>query len=123
MAYKKFARECTACKGGMNEGYCIESGIEYYCSKVCLNTEISDEEWDKLYADGEGDSYYTDWSEDPNEYLDDEDEPSEQERLNRIALALRKAYELVEEGSEAHGYIAEALAYADGDTASFDEEV
>ena len=47
----------------------------------------------------------------------------EQERLNRIALALRKAYELVEEGSEAHGYIAEALAYADGDLSSFDEEV
>jgi len=122
MAKKKFARECTACKGGMNEGYCIESGIEYYCSKVCLNTEISDEEFAELYADGEGDSYWTDWSEDPNEYLDDEDEPSEQERLNRIALALRKAYKLVEEGSEAHGYIAEALAYADGDTASFDEE-
>lgn len=123
MAKKKFARECTACGKGMNEGYCVESGIEYYCSKVCLNTEISDEEWDKLYADGEGDSYWTDWSEDPNEYLDDEDEMSEQERLNRIAVALREAYKLVEEGSEAQGYIAEALAYADGDTASFDEEV
>ena len=48
---------------------------------------------------------------------------NEQEQLNRIALALRKAYELVEEGSEAHGYIAEALAYADGDLSSFDEEV
>jgi hypothetical protein len=47
---------------------------------------------------------------------------SEQERLNRIAIALRAAYELVEEGSEAHGYIAEALAYADNDLASFDEE-
>ena len=47
---------------------------------------------------------------------------SEQERLNRIATALRKAYKLVEEGSEACGYIAEALAYADNDLASFDEE-
>jgi hypothetical protein len=47
---------------------------------------------------------------------------NEQERLNRIAIALRAAYELVEEGSEAHGYIAEALAYADGDSSSFDEE-
>jgi hypothetical protein len=72
MAYKKYARECTACGKGMNEGYCIEGGIEYYCSKVCLNTEISDEEWDKLYADGEGDSYWTDWSEDPDEYLEEE---------------------------------------------------
>ena len=45
---------------------------------------------------------------------------TEQERLNRIAIALRKAYELTEEGSEAQGYIAEALAHADGDMASFD---
>ena len=48
---------------------------------------------------------------------------NEHERLNRIAVALRRAYELVEEGSEAHGYIAEALAYADGDLSSFDGEV
>ena len=123
MAYKKYARECNACGKGMNEGYCIESGIEYYCSDACLHTEITHEEYMELYADGEGDSYWTDWSEDPDEYLEEEDEPSEQERLNRIALALRKAYELVEEGSEAHGYIAEALAYADGDLSSFDEEV
>lgn len=123
MAKKKFARECTACSAGMNEGYCIEGGIEYYCSDACLYTEMTPAEWDELYNDGEGDSYWTDWSEDPNEYLEDEDEVSEQERLNRIAVALREAYKLVEEGSEAHGYIAEALAYADGDTASFDEEV
>ena len=47
---------------------------------------------------------------------------NEQERLTRITTALRKAYELIEEGSEAHGYIAEALAYADGDVSSFDDE-
>ena len=47
---------------------------------------------------------------------------NEQERLTRIAVALRKAYELVEEDSEMQGYIAEALAYADGDLASFDDE-
>lgn len=122
MAKKKFARECTACGKGMNEGYCIESGIEYYCSDACMYLNMTPAEYLELHADGEGDSYWTDWSEDPDNF-EDEDEPSEQERLNRIALALRKAYELVEEGSEAHGYIAEALAYADGDTASFDEEV
>ena len=122
MAKRQFARECTACKKGMNEGYCIEGGMEYYCSKACLNTEISDEEFAELYADGEGDSYWTDWSEDPDEYFEDEDEPSEAERLERVAVALRKAYALVEEGSEAQGYIAEALAYADGDLSSFDEE-
>lgn len=48
---------------------------------------------------------------------------NEQERLTRIAVALREANKLVEEGSEAHGYIAEALAYADGDIASFAEDM
>lgn len=75
MAKKKFARECTACGKGMNEGYCIESGMEYYCSDACLHTEITPEEWLELYNDGEGDSYWTDWSEDPDNFEDeDEDE-------------------------------------------------
>lgn len=76
MAYKKYARECNACGKGMNEGYCIESGIEYYCSDACLHTEITHEEYMELYADGEGDSYWTDWSEDPDEYMVDEDDPA-----------------------------------------------
>ena len=122
MAKKEFARNCTACSAGMNEGYCIGDGIEYYCSDACLHTEITHEEYMELYDDGEGDSYWTDWSEDPDNF-EDEDEISDSEKLNRIAIALRKAYELVEEGSEAHGYIAEALAYADGDVSSFDGEV
>ena len=122
MAKKEFARNCTACGKGMNEGYCIGDGMEYYCSDACLHTEITHEEYMELYADGEGDSYWTDWSEDPDNF-EDEDEISDSEKLTRIALALRKAYELVEEGSEAHGYIAEALAYADGDVSSFDGEV
>lgn len=74
MAKKKFARKCNACGAGMNEGYCIEGGIEYYCSDACLYTEMTPAEWLELYNDGEGDSYWTDWSEDPDEYLDDEDE-------------------------------------------------
>lgn len=122
MTKKKFARECSECGKGMNEGYIIGDGMEHYCSDACMYLNMTPAEYLELHADGEGDSYWTDWSEDPDNF-EDEDEPSEQERLNRIALALRKAYELVEEGSEAHGYIAEALAYADGDTASFDEEV
>jgi hypothetical protein len=122
MAKKKFARECSECGKGMNEGYIIGDGIEHYCSDACLYLNMTPAEYLELHADGEGDSYYTDWSEDPDNF-EDEDEPSEQERLNLIAVALREAYKLVEEGSEAHGYIAEALAYADGDTASFDEEV
>lgn len=80
MAKKKFARECTACGAGMNEGYCIEGGIEYYCSDACLHTEITHEEYMELYADGEGDSYWTDWGEDPDNF-DDEDEDDLTEAL------------------------------------------
>ena len=66
-------RSCKACRKPMSEGYCIEGGMEYYCSKVCLNTEISDEKFDELYADGEGDSYWTEWEEDDD--FDDETNP------------------------------------------------
>jgi hypothetical protein len=76
MAYKKYARECNACGKGMNEGYCIEGGMEYYCSDACLHTEITHEEYMELYADGEGDSYWTTWYEDPDEYMVDEDDPA-----------------------------------------------
>ena len=76
MAYKKYARECTACSKGMNEGYCIGDGMEYYCSDACLHTEITHEEYMELYADGEGDSYWTTWYEDPDEYMVDEDDPA-----------------------------------------------
>lgn len=84
MAKKKFARKCNACGAGMNEGYCIEGGIEYYCSDACLHTEITHEEYMELYADGEGDSYWTDWSEDPDEYLDDEDEDEDEDEVERL---------------------------------------
>ena len=96
MTKKKFARECTACGKGLNAGYCIEGGIEYYCSDACLHTEITHEEYMELYADGEGDSYWTDWSEDPNEYLDD-DEISPGDDVS----ALRRRVELLAADSEA----------------------
>ena len=77
MAKKQFARECTACGKGMNEGYCVENGMEYYCSDECLHTEITPAEWDELYADGEGDSYWTEWD-DPDDF-DDEDEDEDED--------------------------------------------
>ena len=76
MAYKKYARECTACSAGMNEGYCIGDGMEYYCSDACLYLHMTPAEYLKLYDDGEGDSYWTTWYEDPDEYMVDEDDPA-----------------------------------------------
>lgn len=96
MAKKQFARICTACKKGMNEGYCINDGEAYYCGEACLGDYCTQEEWEELYADGEGDSYWTDWSEDPDNFEDeDEDEVDnngEQASMNDIN-ALRQRVE------------------------------
>jgi hypothetical protein len=86
MAYKKYARECDECGAGMNEGYYIECG-EYYCSDVCLYKEITPKEWEELYADGEGDSYWTTWYEDPDEYMVDDDDPAP----NKVSVELADA--------------------------------
>ena len=53
-------RVCDECSKLAREGYVIES-CEFYCSKQCLHQHVSAEEFEKLYADGEGDSYWTDW--------------------------------------------------------------
>lgn len=80
MAKKKFARKCTACGVGMNEGYCIEGGEAYFCSDACLHMEITPAEWDELYNDGEGESYWTDWSEDPDAFDTDDTITNEEEQ-------------------------------------------
>ena len=54
-------RVCNKCGKQMNKGYCIEGGLEYYCSDKCL--PYTDEEWDKMYDNGNSDSYYTEWRE------------------------------------------------------------
>ena len=86
MAKKEFARNCTECGAGMNEGYYIECG-EYYCSDVCLYKEITPKEWDELYNDGDGDSCWTTWDEDPDEYMVDEDDPAP----NKLSVELADA--------------------------------
>lgn len=55
-------RICSECKEKMIEGYCINSGEEYYCSDKCLHKHYTEEEWLDMYEDG-GDSYYTEWEE------------------------------------------------------------
>lgn len=57
-------RYCNECGKEMNEGYCIENGLEYYCSQECLYKNMTEEEFLKLYDDGNGDSYWTEWEED-----------------------------------------------------------
>ena len=59
-------RICSHCKEEMLEGFCIEDGDAYYCSEDCLLKNMSQEDYDELYDDGNGDTYWTTW-EDVNE--------------------------------------------------------
>ena len=67
----KYARICTCCHSGMNQGYF--ANYEYFCSDNCLHTEYSAKEWEELASDGvedeeDNDSYYwTEW-EDESDY-------------------------------------------------------
>ena len=73
----KWARKCSECGSGMNEGYLVGGGDAYYCSDECLHKHFTPEEWsqecmvyDERYDDADegldgmivGDeSYWTDW--------------------------------------------------------------
>ena len=54
-------RICSECKKIMHDGYVIDNGLEYYCSDECLHKNITEEEYQELYDDGNGDSYWTMW--------------------------------------------------------------
>jgi hypothetical protein len=55
------AHKCDECGAGMNEGFVIEGGIEYYCADECLHKHVTPEEFLELHDDGDGDSYWTEW--------------------------------------------------------------
>jgi len=57
----KYARKCDECGKGMNEGFCINGGCEYYCTEECLHKHYTKEEYDEMYNDDEGDTYWTEW--------------------------------------------------------------
>ena len=54
-------RVCSQCGKPMYEGYCIEDGAEYYCSDECLHQNLSEHQYQKLYDEGRGNSYWTSW--------------------------------------------------------------
>ena len=61
----KYARKCTCCGKGMNEGYFAD--YEYFCDNDCLYTEFPPEIWAKVTAEDEDSYYWTEW-EDDNDY-------------------------------------------------------
>jgi hypothetical protein len=44
-------------------GYVVD-GSDTYCSEECLHKHLTDEEYKKLYDNGDGDTYWTTWYED-----------------------------------------------------------
>lgn len=62
LSYEGEFRICNHCKRLMIEGYVIENGDGgYYCSDECLNKDYTEEEYNNLYDDGDGDTYWTKW--------------------------------------------------------------
>ena len=66
----KYARKCTCCGKGMNEGYILGGGQEYYCTDECLHEKYSIQEWSDIYQNSQengGNDYWTEW-EDESDY-------------------------------------------------------
>lgn len=53
-------RRCSECGKLMREGYCADMGVAYYCSKDCLHSDFTDEEWAEE-CESNDQSYYTEW--------------------------------------------------------------
>lgn len=69
-----YARKCDVCSRGMNEGYVVNNGDEYYCSDTCLHKKYDKKEWSQMYNSEEGSSYWTQWDETHDmEYKGDRD--------------------------------------------------
>lgn len=54
-------RVCTSCLKIMIEGYVIDGGMDYYCSDKCLEYDMTLEEFEQAYGDGDTETYYTEW--------------------------------------------------------------
>lgn len=52
---------CEVCGKTINEGYCIDDGLEYYCSEECLRKKYTEEEYEEMYQAGA--AYWSEWEE------------------------------------------------------------
>lgn len=75
---KKYHALCSICGKPMNEGYCVEAGVAYYCSEDCLHHDYTDDEWEEAYEDG-GDNYRTRWEDESDMYYDEDGNLLEEE--------------------------------------------
>ena len=54
-------RICNVCGKPIQEGYCIDNGLEYYCSEECLRKKYTKEEYEELFQAGA--AYWSEWEE------------------------------------------------------------
>ena len=52
---------CSVCNASMEKGYCVDYGYGYYCSRDCLHTDYTPEQWDAMCEDDDDGNYYTTW--------------------------------------------------------------
>lgn len=68
----KYARKCDKCGCGMNDGYVVNGGEEYYCSPKCLHEKYTPKEWDEMSSDFDiydcRENYWTEWY-DESQYI------------------------------------------------------
>lgn len=67
--------ESEECGRPMIEGFVVD-GCDTYCSDKCLHEHLTDEEFNSLYDDGNGDTYWTTWYEDSETYRTNNDKDS-----------------------------------------------
>lgn len=58
---EEHTRVCSECKERFTSGYVIDNGLEYYCSNECLHKHYTEEEYEKLYDNGNSDTYWTEF--------------------------------------------------------------
>ena len=91
-----FVRKCSICGSPVITGYCVNDGMDYYCSDDCLHMVFTDEEWSEAYEEDWG--YYTEWF---DEYDDDE--------IDIICNELTQSWETEQEGANNENYILKLL--------------
>lgn len=56
-----YARKCSNCSSGMDEGYVVYGGEEHYCSDQCLYEHYEPDEWKDMSDGDDSDNYWTEW--------------------------------------------------------------
>lgn len=59
-----FKRICNECGKELKAGFVIDGGTEYYCCEKCLYKHYTEEQYIKMYYNGDGESYYTEFYDD-----------------------------------------------------------